>query len=62
MKIQELRQLTPKKLQAELAKVTRSLSVTRFHIATGQEQNTAKIKAGRKLIAQIKTLLNNQQA
>ena len=59
MKIQELRQLTPKKLQAELEKTVRSLSVLRFHIATGQAQNTAKVKSARKLIAQIKTLLNN---
>ena len=58
MKISELRQLTPKKLWATLHKTRRELAVTRFHVKTGQEQNTAKIKTQKKLIAQTLTLLN----
>ena len=58
MKISELRQLTPKKLWATLRKTRRELAVTRFHVKTGQEQNTAKIKTQKKLIAQTLTLLN----
>ena len=61
MKISELRQLTPKKLWATLRKTRRELAVTRFHIQTGQEQNTAKIQKQRKLIAQILTLLNSKK-
>lgn len=60
MKIQELRQMNAKKLRQELLKAIRELAVTRFHIKTQQSQDTAKIKKSRKLIAQIKTLLNNQ--
>jgi len=58
MKIAELRQLTPKKLWETLKKTRRELAVIRFHAATGQEQNTAKIKKHKKLIAQTLTLLN----
>ncbi len=58
MNIAELRQLTTKKLWVALKKARRELAVTRFHVQTGQEQNTAKIKKQKKLIAQISTLLN----
>ncbi len=58
MKIQELRQLTPKKLEKELAKATRGLAVARFSVKTGKNQNVAQIKKLRQLIAQISTLLN----
>lgn len=59
MKIQELRQLTPKKLLEELQKAVRSLAATRFHVKTGQNQNISEIKKTRKTIARIKTLLSN---
>lgn len=58
MKIQELRQLTPKKLWAELAKSRRALSVKKFHSKTGQDQKTSDIKELRKTIARILTILN----
>lgn len=56
MKIQELRQLTPKKLNEELLKRKRELAVVRFHVGTGKEQNTAKLKNLKKMVAQIQTL------
>ncbi len=59
MTIQELRQLTPSKLLAQLKKTRRELAVTRFHIKTGQSQDTASIKKLKKVIAQIQTLINN---
>lgn len=62
MKIQELRQMNVKKLWQELMKARRELAVARFHVKTQQSQDTAKISKTRKLIAQIKTLLNNQPA
>lgn len=58
MKIAELRQLTPKKLWETLHKTRRELAVTRFHIQTGQEQNTSKVAKQKRLIAQVRTLLN----
>ncbi len=59
MKIQEIRQLTSKKLWEQLKKTRRELAVTRFHVRTGQSQDTAKIAKLRKTVAQILTLLNN---
>jgi len=57
MKIQELRQLTPKKLAKELAKARRDLAVARFSVKTGKNQNVAQIKKLRQLVAQMLTLL-----
>jgi ribosomal protein L29 len=58
MKIQELRQLTPKKLKEALQKARRDLAVTRFHVRTGQNQKTSQIGELKTLIARILTLLN----
>jgi len=60
MKISELRQMNAKKLWETLRKVKRELAVTRFHVQTQQSQDTAAIGKKRRLVAQIKTLLNNQ--
>ncbi len=57
MKIQELRQLTVKKLLKELLKARRDLAVARFSIKTGKNQNVAQIKKLRLIVAQILTLL-----
>ncbi len=57
MKIQELRQLTPKKLAKELEKARRDLAVARFSVKTGKNQNIAQIGKLRRLVAQILTLL-----
>lgn len=60
MKIQELRQMNAKKLWEQLRKVQRELAVARFHVKTQQSADTAQIGKKRRMIAQIKTLLNNQ--
>ncbi len=62
MKISELRQMNAKKLWQELIQARRELAVARFHVKTQQSQDTAKIGKTRRLIAQIKTLINNQPA
>ncbi len=59
MTIQELRQLTSKKLWKELIKTRRALAVKRFHARTGQDQKTSDVTGLRKTIARILTLLNN---
>jgi ribosomal protein L29 len=61
MKIQELRQLPPKKLIEMLKKTQRELAIGKFHVKTGQNQNTAQIKKMKKIIARILTLLNAQK-
>lgn len=60
MDISEIRQLTSKKLVAALAKARRALAVKRFHVKTGQNQNTADLKKSRKEIAQMQTVLNEK--
>lgn len=60
MKTQELRQLTTDKLKAKLDEVSRKLAVVRFHLKTGQENDTAQVKKMRRQVAQIKTLLHNE--
>lgn len=59
MKIQELRQLTPKKLREQLVKSRRAYAVKKFHVKTQQDQKTSELKGLKKMIAQILTLLNN---
>ena len=61
MKIQELRQLTPKKLWKQLAETRRTLAVKRFHVKTGQDQKTSDVRDLKKTIAQILTILHNEK-
>lgn len=61
MKTSELRQMTDKKLHGELKKAKRDKAVAKFHAKTGQNQDTAKIGKLKKLIAQIKTLLQERK-
>lgn len=58
MKIQELRQMTEKKLIEKKRKSQRDLGSAKFRAKTGQNQNTAQITKLRKMIAQILTILN----
>jgi large subunit ribosomal protein L29 len=60
MKISELRQLTPKKMQEQLKTLRRSLAVFKFHIQTGKENNTAKVGQLKKGIARVLTLMKQQ--
>ncbi len=60
MKIQELRQMTVKKLYEQLRKTQREMAVVRFHVKTQQSADTSQISKKRRLVARIKTLLNNQ--
>jgi len=61
MKIQELRQLTPKKLLEKLKKIQREYAVEKFHVKTGKSQNVAQLKKTRRAIARIKTLFNSEK-
>ncbi len=58
MDITDVRQMTPEKMREALKAAYRDLTVTRFHVKTGQNKNTAEIKNKKKLIAQILTILN----
>ena len=63
MKARELKDLranNPQDLVAKLGELKAELFKLRFQLATGQLENTARIKEVRKSIARIKTVLREQ--
>ena len=60
MKAGELRDKTPDQLREELASLKKESFNLRFQQATGQLENTSRIFKVRKLIARIKTILNEK--
>ncbi|MDD3224038.1 MAG: 50S ribosomal protein L29 [Clostridium sp.] len=61
MKAKELREKTPQDLQVQLTDLKSELFRLRFQLATGQLENPMRIKTVRKSIAQIKTILREQE-
>lgn len=57
MKALELRLKTPDELQSRLADLKKEQFNLRFQRATGQLDNTARVRAVRREIARIRTLL-----
>jgi large subunit ribosomal protein L29 len=60
MKINEIKQLSSADLVAKEAELKEELFNLRFQLATGQLENTARIKEVRKSIARIKTVMREQ--
>lgn len=59
--LQELRQSSPQDLQAKLDDLKAELFNLRFQLATGQLENPMRIKEVKKSIAQIKTILRQEE-
>ena len=57
MKAKELRDLTSEELMSKLNDFKSELFSLRFQLATGQLENTARIKMVKKDIARVKTIL-----
>ena len=57
MKAKELRELTSEQLTETLNEFKSELFSLRFQLATGQLENTARIKFVKKDIAKVKTVL-----
>ncbi|ACT59758.1 50S ribosomal protein L29 [Hirschia baltica] len=57
MKIEDVRAKTPDELVSELTKLKKEQFNLRFQQATGQLENTARVRQVRKDIAKIKTIL-----
>jgi large subunit ribosomal protein L29 len=55
MKSQELRGMTPDQLDDQLGKLKKEQFNLRFQRATGQLENTSRVRAVRRDIARIKT-------
>ncbi|WP_374396367.1 50S ribosomal protein L29 [Sphingopyxis sp.] len=62
MKAQELKTKTPDQLRDELVALKKEAFNLRFRQATGQIENTARMRAVRRDVARIKTVLNAKAA
>ncbi|MGX7198277.1 50S ribosomal protein L29 [Enterococcus nangangensis] len=62
MKVNEIRELSTTEMLAKEKEFKEELFNLRFQLATGQLENTARIKEVRQSIARIKTVLKEQQA
>ena len=62
MNAQELRQKTPDQLREDLATLKREAFNLRFQQATGQLENTARMRSVRRDIARVLTVLNEKAA
>jgi large subunit ribosomal protein L29 len=56
MKIKDVRHLTPDQLDDELSRLKKEQFNLRFQKATGQLENTARVREIRRTIARIKTV------
>ena len=62
MKAEELKGKTPDQLRDSLVQLKKEAFNLRFQAATNQLTNTTRIKAVRKDVARIKTVLNQKAA
>lgn len=62
IKIEDLRQKTDDELGDQLLDLKKEQFNLRFQAASGQLENTARVREVRRDIARIKTLLNERQA
>ena len=60
MKVKEIRELTTAEMLDQEKQLKEELFNLRFQLATGQLENTARIKEVRKSIARIETVLREQ--
>ena len=60
MKVKEIRELTTAEMLDKEKQLKEELFNLRFQLATGQLENTARIKELRQSIARIKTVLREQ--
>lgn len=62
MSAQELRDKTPDQLRDELTALKKEAFNLRFQQATGQIENTARMRSVRRDAARVKTILNEKAA
>lgn len=61
MKVNEIRQMTDQELDSKMLEFKNELFNLRFQMATGQLDNPKRIKAVRKDIARIKTIMRERE-
>ena len=62
MKAQELKDKSPEQLREQLLSLKKEAFNLRFQQATGQLENTARMRAVRRDVARIKTVLGQKAA
>ena len=62
MKAADLRQKTPDELSEELASLRKEQFNLRFQAASGQLENTARVREVRRDIARVKTIMNERRS
>jgi large subunit ribosomal protein L29 len=62
MKVREVRDLTLDQLDDQLGKLKKEQFNLRFQRASGQLENTARVRQVRRTIARIKTIARQKQA
>ena len=62
MKANDVRAMTPDQLEDELAKLKKEQFNLRFQKATGQLDNTSRVRVVRRDIARIQTVLRDKRA
>ena len=62
MKIADARGMTPDQLEDELTKLKKEQFNLRFQKASGQLENTARVRVVRRSIAQVKTVIAQKTA
>lgn len=62
MKAQELRDKTPEQLREQLVALKKEAFNLRFQQATGQMESTARMRAVRRDVARVKTIMNQKAA
>ncbi|MGL4523445.1 MAG: 50S ribosomal protein L29 [Bacilli bacterium] len=61
MKANEIRDLTTTEIEAKIKSLKEELFNLRFQLATGQLENTARIREVRKAIARMKTVVRERE-
>ncbi|SDY51133.1 50S ribosomal protein L29 [Citreimonas salinaria] len=62
MNASELRDKTPDQLRDQLVQLKKEAFNLRFQAATGQSENTARMRVVRRDVARVKTILNEKAA
>ena len=62
MKAQELKDKSPEQLREQLLSLKKEAFNLRFQQATGQMESTARMRAVRRDVARIKTVMNQKAA
>ncbi|WP_044895200.1 50S ribosomal protein L29 [Bacillus alveayuensis] len=61
MKAKEIRDLTTAEIEQKIKALKEELFNLRFQLATGQLENTARIREVRKTIARMKTIIRERE-